>query len=249
MAQAQRKKPQASGGGSNMKPFYILLLVIAAAGIGWIAYSAMGGGSMATQSIDLTALETSELQAQAIPIEKGNANAPVQVTVFSDFTCPACQVFTTVVEPQLRSRYVDAGLVRVVYYDYPLEGPGHPHSFIAARAARCANEQGRFWEYHDRLFARQQSWSFERSSPVTSLVQYASDLGMDASAFEQCLQSDRFADVVSANKALGLRLGLGGTPTVFIGTQQTAAWNNWEAFEADLKPQLPAQDIAADTAG
>lgn len=250
MAQQKRKQQQQQqrSGGGGLKPFYIALAVIAVAGIGWIAYSAMGSGGAVTAPIDLGELEAAELTAQAQPVVHGEVDAPVQVTVFSDFTCPGCQAFTTNIEPRLRTQHIEAGNVRFVYFDFPLGGANHPHGFVAARAARCAGDQGRFWEYHDRLFARQSQWSFARGAPINEMIQYAGELGLDVGAFEDCLESDRHADVVSANRLLGERLGVGATPTVFIGTNPIAQWNDWNAVEAAILRELPVRDLVTDTA-
>jgi protein-disulfide isomerase len=253
VAQSRRQRPT-RGGGSNLKPFYIALGVVAAAGVAWIAFSLTGGGgSAATAPIELTGMEDpQQLVSTARGITAGQTDAPVQILVFSDFTCPACRGFTTTVEPLVKQNYVDRGLVKLTYYDFPLGGAGqHRHSFIAARAGRCAEEQGRFWEYHDVLFGRQGEWSFARTAPVEELTQYATFVGLDQGRFGECLNSDRHADVVTANKLLGEQLGVGATPTIFIGQRSFAQWSNYEAMSQAIERELPpgARDRAFTPSG
>src|SRR5690606_28880923 len=136
--------------------------------------------------------------------------------------------------------YVERGLVRLTYYDFPLGGAGqHRHSFIAARAGRCAEDQGRFWEYHDVLFGRQTEWSFARTAPVDQLTQYAEYVGLDRARFSECLNSDRHADVVTANRLLGEQLGVGATPTIFIGQRSFPEWSNYQAMSQAIERELP----------
>lgn len=242
MAQSRRQRPATRGGGSNLKPFYIALVVVAVAGVAWIAFSLTGaGGSAATAPIDLTGMEDpQQLVSTAKGITAGEPDAPVQILVFSDFTCPACRGFSTTVEPLVKQNYVEPGLVRITYYDFPLGGAGqHRHSFVAARAGRCALEQGRFWDYHDVLFGRQGEWSFSRTAPVEQLTQYATYVGMDQAEFSECLNSDRHADVVTANKLLGEQLGVGATPTIFVGERSFAQWSNYEAMAQAIERELP----------
>ncbi|NIR59140.1 MAG: thioredoxin domain-containing protein, partial [Gammaproteobacteria bacterium] len=108
-----------------------------------------------------------------------------------------------------------------VYYDFPLTEI-HAHAVLAARAGRCASDQGKFWEYHDLVFARQSSWAYARSAPVDAFRDYAEQLGLDGGAFQACLESDAHADVVTANRLLGERLGVPGTPTVIIDNRRVS---------------------------
>ncbi len=243
MAQSQRKG-QATQSGSGLRAFYIALAVIALAGIGWIAFSltSRGGSSAAISATPLTGLDDPQaLIAAAKGIELGPTDAPVRVLVFSDFTCPACRQFNAVVEPQLKAELVGSGQVRFTYYDYVLdlaaEGP-HRHGFIAARAARCAGDQGKFWDLHDVLFARQQEWSYERTPPIDRFVEYGGLVGLDGEALRACLTSDQHADVVTANRMLGDNLGVRGTPTVYVANRVLAEWNSYDALKAAVEQEL-----------
>jgi protein-disulfide isomerase len=242
VAQSKRKVQSAAPSNTAMKSFYIALAVIALAGVGWIAYSLSGGGgATAIAPVDLQGLDDPQaLLNAARGIELGESDAPVQVIVFSDFTCPACRNFNLLVEPQLKSELLASGDVRFTYYDYVLAMQptgAHRHGFIAARAARCAGDQDRFWEMHDVLFARQQEWSLA-SSPVDRFVEYAGSIGLDTGAYRSCLASDRHADVVTANRMLGDNLGVRGTPTVYVAGRTLVQWSSYDALKAAVETEL-----------
>ena len=222
MAQSQRKGTPASGGVN--KVFYVVLAVIALAGVAAIGYAlAGGGGSAATEPIDLETADARALYDQATPIRLGANDAPVKIVEFGDFQCPGCGAFSLQQRPRVAS-LVDSGLVQFIYYDYPLGG-SHVHSFLAARAARCAGEQtlageeDAYWVYHDKLYHEQATWSPERQV-VDRFVDYAGEVGLDAREFERCLNSDRYADVVTANRLLGDQLGVRGTPTILVNNRR-----------------------------
>jgi protein-disulfide isomerase len=239
MAQTNRKPAPARG--PNLKVLYLVLGLVALVGGGWIVYSVRGGGNAATEPIQLTGVESSaELLAQARGIVSG-ADDGVQVLVFSDFTCPACQGWAGFIEPQLKAEFVEPKRIKYVYYDFPLGGAGgHQHGFLAARAARCAAEQDMFWQYHDLLFARQSEWALRAAPPIDQLVDYGRLIGLDTGDLESCIRSDRHADVVTANRLLGDRLGVGATPTVFIGSRSIPDWRNYDDVKAMIEAELGA---------
>lgn len=133
---------------------------------------------------------------------RGNPNAPVTLIEYSDFTCGYCAKFFRETWPRLRMKYVDTGRLRFVYRDFPRDpkGPG----MTAAIAARCAGEQGKYWEMHDRLF----------SGPVEydRLRAYAADIGLDQATFATCLRDAPHRAAILQDKADGLRIGFVGTP-------------------------------------
>lgn len=226
VAQRQRKgTPAPKTGGNSM--FYIVLGVIALGGILAIAYALSGGGGAATEPVDLQVADAQELYAQATPIRLGEDDAPVKIVEFADYQCPGCRAFGLQVKPMIMP-YIEDGRAQFVFYDFPLGG-GHVHSFLAARAARCAGDpdiggdEG-YWNYHDKLYQEQTSWS-GRQSVVGDYVDYAEQVGLDRGAFEDCLRSDRFADVVTANRLLGDELGVRSTPTVLVNNRQIGGAN------------------------
>lgn len=138
----------------------------------------------------------------------GDEDAPVEVVEYSDFRCPYCAQFARDTKPELVERFVDTGVVRYVWRDLPYQGEGARRAALAARAAQ---EQGRFWEYHDALFANQ-----EQEPSLENLRAVADDLDLDVDRFDEALQSERHADVVAAGFEEGQELGLTGTPAFTI---------------------------------
>ncbi|MBI4520883.1 MAG: thioredoxin domain-containing protein [Gemmatimonadetes bacterium] len=212
MAQKDRAAHKAAG--KSMTRFYIILGAVGVIGIGTLAYtlgsSAMSG--VVTEPVDLAGIEDmNTLVSMAAGVGQGDPQAPVRILEFSDYQCPWCAKFAFDVKPFLSLNYIETGKVHYVYYDFPLF-MGHAHAFLAARAARCAGEQSKYWEYHDELFRQQARWSIA-TNPTGDFVDYAGSVGVDTGAFEACLKSDRFADVVTANLRLGEQLGVQGPPT------------------------------------
>ena len=137
----------------------------------------------------------------------GPADAPVTVVEFSDFQCPYCARFVTDTYPQIKQQY--EGKIRFVFRDFPLSTI-HENAEKAAEAAGCANEQGKFWEYHDILFNNQQALD------VASLKNYASQLGLDTTAFNQCLDTGTRAQEIQKDYQDGISYGVTGTPAFIV---------------------------------
>ena len=159
---------------------------------------------------------------------KGSAKARVTIVNFEDFQCPFCkQVQPTFKE--LLSRY--NGKVKLVHKDLPLESI-HPHAREAAEAARCAYEQGKFWEYHDELYA---------NSPKASaddLKSYAKQVGLNSDSFDRCFASRKYRAVVQQDLNEGVQLGLAGTPTIFINGREISGDQSLATFEAIIDEEL-----------
>lgn len=234
----------ARGAKSGPKTFYWILGGIAAVGVVAIAFATMRSRSEAAiEPVDLGEItDARELLSRAQGFSVGSEDAPVTILVFSDFQCPACKHWALNVERPLKADLVESGQARLVYYDYPLAG--HPHAFVVARAARCAADQERFWEYHDVAFANQEAWSFSASTPIDELVQYAQTVGLDVTQFRQCLESDAHAETVTANQMLGDQLGVRGTPTVFVNNRQLVNWQDYEAAKAEIQQISGVQPAA-----
>ena len=250
MPSKARKAAQKSG--SNLKTFYYVLGGIALLGLAAIAWSALQPKKAATEPITLSDEQLKNPQAlvqAAHAISVGNDNAPVRILVFSDFTCPACRHFATNVEPNLKKEFVESGKVQLKFYDYPLGGEGeHKWSFLSARAGRCMAEQNRFWEFHDALFRNQSTWAYSPKSPAGAFEGYVTEVGGDANAFKACLNSDKYADVVSATHALGQSLGVSGTPTLFMNMKQLSLeWGDYAKLKARIVGELPAAAPATTT--
>lgn len=239
-------------GRSSLTPFYAILGVVALAGIGWLLYQSMGREKAVTAPVPVAMDQARLNRVQGISM--GRADAPVVIYEFADFQCPGCGQFASLVAPLIKERLVQPGKVRYVYYDFPLL-PLHPNAFLAARAGRCANEQGRFWEFHDVIYGQQPRWSGE-SDPTEMFVEYAVQAGAQEGPFETCLRSDRFAREVSESMELGKSLGVGGTPTLIVNGRrlgETPSFSELERIVNDAAsgaaPAAPAPAAAAtDTA-
>ena len=120
-----------------------------------------------------------------------------------------------------------------MYREYPL--PNHQFARTAAEAGQCANEQGKFWPYHDRLFANQQKLS------VPDLKQHAAELGLDAAKFNACLDSSKYAERVRDGVAAGTRLGVNSTPTLYINGRVIQGAQPYENFAAVVDEELQRQ--------
>jgi protein-disulfide isomerase len=139
----------------------------------------------------------------------GRADAPVTIVEFSDYQCPFCQRFFATTLPALKQEYIDAGKLRYVFRDFPLEM--HAQARKAAEAAHCAGEHGKYWEMHDRLFQNQ------RALAPLQLAEHARAIGLDGVEFETCLSSARHAARVERGLADGVAAGVQGTPGFVVG--------------------------------
>ena len=169
-----------------------------------------------------------ELKVAADEPSRGPVEAPVTIVEYSDFQCPFCsRVGPTLAE--LTSTYGEK--VRIVYRDYPL--PMHAQAQAAAEAAQCAHAQGKFWEYHDRLFAEQ-----EQIGAPDKLTQVAGAVGLDAAAFKTCLDGGQFRQAVTDEKTEGERLGITATPTFFINGRLMSGALPVDRFKAVIDEEL-----------
>jgi protein-disulfide isomerase len=152
-------------------------------------------------------------------ITMGTQDAPVTIVEFSDFQCPFCKRHFEDSFDQIEQEYVSMGKVRYVYKHYPLDS--HQNAKQAAVAAECANEQGKFWEYHDVLFQKQTEWETQdANTSATTFKKYATDLGLNAGSFNTCLDSNKYEEKVDKELQEGSTYGVSGTPTFFIGNEQ-----------------------------
>jgi predicted DsbA family dithiol-disulfide isomerase len=137
---------------------------------------------------------------------RGPESAPVTLVEFSDFQCPFCLQFTQTLKEIER---IYSGRVRIVYRQFPIESI-HPQAVKAAEASLCAADQHKFWELHDTMFADHRNLSVER------LKQMAASVGLDKTRFDACLDSGAHGGTVAADLAEGLRVGVNGTPALFV---------------------------------
>jgi protein-disulfide isomerase len=188
--------------------------------------------SLRSQAKVLVRLQPPPLVRLDVPIDgapiRGAVNAPVTLVEFSDFHCPFCkQVLPTLA--QLLARY--PGKVRLAYRDFPIDSL-HPQARRAAEAARCAQDQGKFWEYHDLLFAE-----VPKATPA-DLSRFAQHVGLDLGKFESCLSGGLHRAAVQRDIDEGTRLGVNGTPAFFINGRPLSGAQPLEAFARVIEEEL-----------
>lgn len=157
----------------------------------------------------------------------GPSSAKVVLIEFSDFQCPFCLRAQPTVE-QLLSTYGDR--IRFVYRHYPL--PNHPNARPAAEASVCAGEQGKFWPYHDKLFANPSKLA------DADLKKGAADLGLDASRFNACVDSHKYKSEVDADIRAGEEAGVNGTPAFFVNGRMISGAQPFEVFKRVIEEEL-----------
>jgi len=159
---------------------------------------------------------------------RGSTDAPITVVEFSDFQCPYCKQVNSTLNEVL-AKY--GNQVRLAYRDFPLMQI-HSQAQAAAEASRCAGEQGRYWEYHDRLFAN------EVQLDRASLTDYARNLKLDARKFEQCVSSGKFKAAIEQDVKEGTAAGVVATPTFFINGIYLGGAQPLETFTRVIDEEL-----------
>ena len=159
---------------------------------------------------------------------KGNPQAPVTIVEFSDFQCPYCKAAESTLR-QLLVKY--NGRIKLAYLDFPLREI-HAKAQGAAEAARCAGEQGKFWEYHDALYADQSKLE------GADLVRQAVALNLDEKSFQACLDSGKFKSKIQADMDQGTKVGVAGTPGFFVNGVFLSGSQPQSEFEKIIDSQL-----------
>lgn len=142
----------------------------------------------------------------------GNPDAPIKITEFADFQCPACAYFVKTIKPELVEKYIRTGKVSFSFSPYSFIGP---ESYAAAEAAYCAADQDKFWLYYDYLFSHQGA---ENSGTFSSanLAFFAQQLGLDTTIFSQCIDSHKYQNTVKDANNVAQSYGLSGTPSFVV---------------------------------
>jgi protein-disulfide isomerase len=216
-------------------PFYALLGGIAAVAALLIVWQANRPTSSGVITIDPN---TPLPEAQGYL--KGRADAPVQVLEFADFECPACGTFATLTEPDVRRRLVDAGVISFRFMDFPLAM--HDNAWDAHLAGACANEQGRFWEMHDQIFATQDQWNTQATRrPRAVFTRLAQGIGLQMAQWDQCMDEQKYKLEIAASIREGERRFVGSTPTFVIGSRVIPGALGYDQFKAYVDSALAQQ--------
>jgi protein-disulfide isomerase len=211
----------------------ILFLVIGfAAGltVGYLTWGTSSGqGSPAAAKVAATPARL-DVPIGTAPIW-GPVNAPVTIIEFSDYECPYCKKWDLEIWPQIQKAYPNQ--VRLVYKDFPLL-QSHPNASPAASAARCANDQGKYWLFHDRIFA-----SNSLGQPVFDSI--ATQLNLDIAQWKACISAKKYDADIMADYSYGQQLGITGTPTFFINGLPMVGAQPFSAFKQVIDQELLAK--------
>jgi protein-disulfide isomerase len=158
---------------------------------------------------------------------RGPQTAPVTIVEFADFQCPFCGRTAETIK-QLEQTY--AGQIRVVFRDFPLDF--HQNAAKAAEAASCAQDQGKFWQMHDKLFANQTNLK------VADLKKYAAEIGLDPDQFSQCLDAAKYSKKWQADRDEGISYGISGTPTFFVNGRMLSGAAPFQDFALLIDEEL-----------
>lgn len=142
----------------------------------------------------------------------GNADAPITIVEFGDYQCFYCNKFFHDTEDQIYENYIKTGKAKMIFKDFTIIGQD---SVVAAHAAQCANEQGKFWEYHDTLY---NNWDGENNgwASAENQLTFAQGVGLDTAKFSECMSSEKYTQQIKASSNDAQSLGLSGTPGFFV---------------------------------
>lgn len=207
---------------SDKEMFYIVIIL---ALIGIIIYLFVTSGFKAEKEKAITDIKTELGQKGSLPQLSnylgslpalGDNDAPISFIEFGDYQCPFCAKFYNEAEPIMILKYVNTSRVKFYYRDLP-QIEIHDKAMLASHTARCANEQGKFWEMHNKLYKNHNSWSLLSVSSAKQRFQdYANELGLDLAMFNSCVDSEKYKNEINLDMQDATRLGISGTPTFVV---------------------------------
>lgn len=204
--------------------------IVAAGVVALLAVAALVWSNSQNTTAPSTTLPPGIAQAGQV---RGNATAPVTIEEWADFQCPACARFARSTEPQIVTSYIATGKVRYVFHNMAFLGQ---ESNWAAEAASCAAEQGKFWEYHDKLFASQAGENRGAFSKE-NLKRFGNDLGLGPS-FATCFDSGKYAQSVRSETNQGQTAGVDQTPTLFVNGRKYTGALSYQQLRDIIEPLL-----------
>jgi protein-disulfide isomerase len=195
----------------GMKGFYAALIgvvVVGAGALGWMLTRPRTSSIPA--NVTVQPADTAGFSGYIL----GSDSAKVEITEYADYQCPFCQTFDQLQMPTIKQELIDAGRLRWRYRDFPLQQ--HSFSRLSAHSAACADEQGKYWEQHRRIYEGQQDWADVRDAdPI--FRQYAQAAGLDLARYDACMGSAKYAGRIQASYDEGVRVGVSATPTLLVG--------------------------------
>lgn len=165
----------------------------------------------------------------------GNANAPVTLIEYGDYQCPFCTRFFSQTQPQVVKNYIDTGKVRMVFRNFPFLGP---ESTAAAEAAECAESQNKFWPYHDALYQAkvndEAKGGGENDGALnrTLFLSLAQQVGLNIPEFTNCIDTNKYASLVSQERQTASADGIGSTPSFFVNGTAILGAQPYSAFQS-----------------
>ena len=215
-------------GRQSRRGFYLALLAVGIAGVAAILWATQRDPNAGV----VTLPAAPAVSASAPGYVRGDSAAPVEIVEYADFECPGCGQFATVTEPDIMKRLVETGQARYRVYLFPVNG-SHRNSPAASLAAACADDQGKFWEMHDRIFAGQNEWnSFATDDPKSVLRGYAQAIGLDLATWDQCYDGRKHVDRIAAHAQAAERAQVRSTPTFIIGNRKVEAVQPFDVIKA-----------------
>jgi protein-disulfide isomerase len=198
---------------AGMNRFYLVLGAAGLASIAALVYQVQKPKAVSIPvNVTVLVADTAGFRGYLL----GSDSARLEVTEYADYQCPVCQDFESIQFPAVRQQLIETGIVRWRYRDFPL--PMHPNSRVAAHAAACANDQGKFWPMHDALYQHQPEWA-PMKNPAGAYAGYAKAAGLDVAQYDQCMVSAKYAGRIQASYDEAVKVGATGTPSFIIGTQ------------------------------
>jgi protein-disulfide isomerase len=196
---------------AGVKRFYAVFGAVAVIGLGALAYLTTRPQTVSIPAnVTVQPSDTSGFRGYL----KGSPDAPVEITEFADYQCPFCQTFATLQMPTIEERLINTGRLRWRYRDFPLQQ--HSFSRLAAHSAACADEQGKYWEQHNRIYEGQAEWAATRDAgPV--FRRYAQAGGLDLGRYDACMKAGKYAGRIQASLDEGVQVGVNSTPTLLVG--------------------------------
>jgi len=233
----RKKKPQRKSGRTNWT------LILGIVGVGVVGIFALlfasiagggGFGSSTSKANDFLAnyCESNPLNC----VEQGSPDASVTLIEVSDYGCSACRDFNLRTAPVLEAQYVESGQVRWVAVPFAITSQSGMLTLPSAVSAMCANEQGRFFDYHESLFELQTSPDFNTEA---GFIRMATELGMNVEEFSSCLADNSYDDVVVRNTQAARAARLARTPTIFInGRRMEGSYPNISSYQQVIDADL-----------
>lgn len=193
-----------------MNRFYVVLAGVAVVlAVGTFTMLKSGGGAPAAATGAPPTVADDGFRGYT----QGSADAPVEITEYLDFECPVCASFAVIQMPTIQEQLISTGKVRWRYRDFPL--PIHRYSRFSAHAAQCAGAQGRYFEMQDQLFLNHQ-WAQTGKDPSKLFRELAKTAGVDVTAYDQCMESGRYAQRIEFSRQEGDQMMVDGTPTFYL---------------------------------